>query len=98
METAVNTRVIFSAVRTKNYVNPGDNITFDDTVTNIGNGIDPESGVFTAPVSGIYSFSISGTQGFTNSRNEGTIQVLKDQVVEFSFYEHKDFDIEAIHG
>ena len=56
----VNTRVIFSAVRTgDNDVHSGQIITFTETKANIGGGMDPDSGVFTTPVAGIYSFSFS---------------------------------------
>ena len=91
--------MIFSAVRKgeffdkwwesedhKNYVRPGDDITFDDTVINIGNGMDPKSGVFTAPVSGIYSFSFSAVQRFFKGNLhyvKGLIQVMKGGEVEF---------------
>ena len=94
--------MIFSAVRTgdpslpanENYVHPGDDITFDDTVTNIGNGMDPKTGVFTAPVSGIYSFSFSAIQSFWAIQNDrkiekfGSIQVLKGGMVEFYFFDY----------
>ena len=89
--------MIFSAVRkgdpslsdnpsfldNENYVYPGDDITFDETVTNIGNGMDPKSGVFTAPISGIYSFSFSAIQRFDPPESKGLVQVLKDGQVEF---------------
>ena len=94
--------MIFSVVRKgnasrENYVNPGDDITFDDTVTNIGNGMDPESGVFTAPISGIYSFSLSAIQQFTSSTSwnnqVGIIQVLRDGELEFYIEELNQYDI-----
>ena len=94
--------MIFSVVRKgnasrENYVNPGDDITFDDTMTNIGNGMDPESGVFTAPISGIYSFSLSAIQQFTSSiswnNQVGIIQVLRDGELEFYIEELNQYDI-----
>ena len=93
--------MIFSAVRKgnaslsddENSVNPGEDITFDDIVTNIGNGMDPESGVFTAPVSGIYSFSLSAIQEFTSSEQLGIVQVLRDGEVEFYIEELNQYDI-----
>ena len=85
METVVNTRVIFSAVREQKAVDQII-ITFDKTVTNIGNGMNPESGVFTAPVSGIYSFSLSGSRFFKTS-GAVYIDVLKNEEVEFTIIE-----------
>ena len=58
METTVNTRVIFSAIRKAVSLSDED-ITYTETVANIGNGMNPKTGVFTVPVSGIYSFSFS---------------------------------------
>ena len=89
--------MIFSAVRKgkdvfpyANDINPGDDITFDETVTNIGSGMDPESGVFTAPVSGIYSFSFSALLYFEKEklREWGIVEVLKGGQVEFNIKEH----------
>ena len=108
MESTVNTRVIFSAVRKgKNpnkygnvNVNPSDSITFDETVTNIGDGMDPESGVFTAPVSGIYSFSFSAILHFERSRwggiGIGMIKVLKDEQLEFYIEETERFPVDDV--
>ena len=41
-------------------MNPDVTITFQETETNIGNGMDSSTGIFTAPVSGTYFFSFSG--------------------------------------
>ena len=105
--------MIFSAVRkggkgdrwsvldNENYVYPGDDITFDDTVTNIGNGMDPKSGVFTAPISGIYSFSFSAIQRFDPPEEFGLVQVLKDGQIEFYIEEYSQpvrFVIENFEG
>ena len=61
LETTVNTHVIFSAVqKSRDFANK--DITYSETVANIGNGMNPDTGVFTTPVSGIYSFSFQHTQ------------------------------------
>ena len=87
LESIVNTQVIFSAIRKVgsseeyNNVNPGEGVTFTETITNIGNGMDPASGVFTCPVSGIYAFSLSA-----ETNNEGfvtTIDVYKNDNFQF---------------
>ena len=91
--------MIFSAVRKMSKENdnifnmfdyesfhPDDDITFDEAVTNIGNGMDADSGVFTAPVSGIYTFSFAA-KVTTMPPALATIQVLKGGKVEFYFGE-----------
>ena len=58
--------------------------------------MDPESGVFTAPVSGIYSFSLSAVQAFSSSGEVsqfGGIQVLRDGRVEFRIIDVNQYDI-----
>ena len=60
LETTVNTRVIFSAVQKQDtHILEGQVITFSDTEANVGNGMNPETGVFNVPVPGIYAFSFS---------------------------------------
>ena len=36
-------------------------VTFDTSIINVGNGMDIQSGYFTAPTRGYYYFSFSGT-------------------------------------
>lgn len=86
MENTVNTQVIFSAIRKVgsdeyNNVNPGQAVTFNDIVANIGNGMEPSSGVFTCPVSGIYAFSLSAET--YNERAVTTIDVYKNDNFQF---------------
>ena len=58
MNSTFNNLVIFTAVF-EGRNDRLENITFDETETNIGNGMDSSTGIFTAPVSGTYSFSFS---------------------------------------
>ena len=59
----METKVIFSAVKTSGSNFNGDN-TYDDLVINLGNGFNAESGTFVVPVSGTYRMSFSGQSAF----------------------------------
>jgi len=49
--------VYFDAYRTKAYDGGGEeNLTFNGTYCNVGGGLDPDTGIFTAPVGGTYMF------------------------------------------
>ena len=85
-ETKIGTPVIFSAVRKSalgeyNHVQAGSDITFTEMVTNIGNGMDPETGVFQAPMTGVYEFSISAESNIDDSIT--SIHVFKNDEYEF---------------
>ena len=60
LEDTVNTRVIFSAVKSSQHGHISGDVTYDESVINFGNGMDLQSGKFTTPVSGYYLFSFSG--------------------------------------
>ena len=82
----IGTPVIFAAVRKSalgeyNHVKPGADITFTEMVTNIGNGMDPETGVFKAPVTGVYEFSISAESNIEDPTT--SINVFKNDEYEF---------------
>ena len=87
MENTGNTQVIFSAIRKVEYddeynnVDPGQAVTFTKIVANIGNGMEPSSGVFTCPVSGIYAFSLSAETNIDDSITR--IKVYKNDEYEF---------------
>jgi len=55
-------------------------IEFDQIITNIGNGYNGVSGVFTVPITGIYQFSTTMLQ-FTSAQNEIHTQIMKNNNV-----------------
>ena len=84
LEANQNTsKVIFSGVR-KNHMTINSNvrievdITFDEAIANIGQGLDIDTGIFKCPVSGIYTFSfgalsdLSGFMTFVGVYKNGT--------------------------
>lgn len=103
LESKVNTRVIFSVVRKgldedryPNKADLGEIITYTDVIANVGQGMDPNTGVFEAPVSGIYSFSfsaLSDTEKSTLSGFKTSIEVIKNlqgDYLDSRFYIYQD--------
>jgi len=100
LESKVNTRVIFSVARKglgrygqyEHYTELGQIITYTDVIANVGQGMDPNSGIFEAPVSGIYSFSFSALSDSTEALNgyATRIKVIKNLLGD---YIESKFDI-----
>ena len=98
LESKVNTRVIFSVARKglgrygqyEHYTELGQIITYTDVIANVGQGMDPNTGIFEAPVSGIYSFSFSALSDSTEALNgyATRIKVIKNLLGHWS-----EFDI-----
>ena len=88
LESKVNTRVIFSVARKglgrygqyEHYTELGQIITYTDVIANVGQGMDPNTGIFEAPVSGIYSFSFSALSDSREALNgyATRIKVIKN--------------------
>ena len=95
--------MIFSVVRKgldedryPNKADLGEIITYTDVIANVGQGMDPNTGVFEAPVSGIYSFSfsaLSDTEKSTLSGFKTSIEVIKNlqgDYLDSRFYIYQD--------
>ncbi|XP_038066248.1 collagen alpha-1(X) chain-like [Patiria miniata] len=73
----------FSAYRTTGLTgSEGDVIIFDNIMTNVGDGYDSQSGVFTCSVPGVYSFTIS----VNNNANRAYVRLVKNVELIFSLY------------
>ena len=71
---------VFYAQRESPYDKTGSIIPYDFVLMNIGNGLNPDTGVFTAPVKGIYFFYFSALK--KSGEKHMTIQFLQnDQIV-----------------
>ena len=86
MEAKLDTQeVIFSGIRRK-HVSSRSNLTFDEAIANVGQGLDPETGIFKCPVSGIYSFSFSAlTQRSSHYIDVG---VYRNDIFQFWIHEN----------
>merc|ERR1712062_766480 len=60
----MNEKVIFAAVRSSSGNLDSGTITYDSLTTNIGNGMDASTGIFTAPTSGLYMFTFSAVTAY----------------------------------
>ncbi len=71
--------VYFYAYKIYRFNTTGRPIEFENTQLNIGNAMDVESGIFTAPRSGIYFFAFTGQVG-ASDRVDIAIIILKNGV------------------
>merc|ERR1712004_659334 len=79
-------KVIFSAVRKSGSVSIGSIITYDEIVANVGEGMNPDTGRFKAPLSGIYSFSFSA---MTDSSYPAIhVYIMKNNVRQFAIHQN----------
>ncbi|XP_059086209.1 myb-like protein X [Tigriopus californicus] len=77
--------VYFDAYRTEDYLDGGEQyLTFSKCQTNLGNGFQPESGVFSAPKAGAYLFIIHVC---THDMKKALMTIHKNQQQVASFYD-----------
>ncbi|CAG0900810.1 unnamed protein product [Darwinula stevensoni] len=73
--------VIFDAFRRSDYITENSVIRYESTEVNIGDAMDPNTGVFTAPIAGIYSFSFHYyTDDF------GLVHIRQNELVKAAMY------------
>jgi len=78
-------KVIFSGIR-KSHISSNSDITFDETIANVGQGLDPETGIFKCPVSGLYSFSFSALTDKSGTYTH--VNVYKNGAFKYYIHEH----------
>ena len=60
------------------FFNITDTIIYNNVISNKGNGLSPESGVFQAPISGTYSFSFTGAFISNKFNTSNALRVRKN--------------------
>ena len=90
-------KVMFSGVR-KNYISNDSDLTFDETTINVGQGLDPETGIFKCPVSGIYAFSFSAVAVADKERTFTIVEVYKNERRQFNIHEKSSNEHKNDHG
>ena len=91
LQTTANRPVIFSAFQLKVPISGGEAITFSEIEANVGDGMNPETGVFTTPVSGNYSFSLSAAvYNYCHTQ----IRVYKNGQIESIISDHNPYHAE----
>jgi hypothetical protein len=82
--------VYFDAYRTKAYDGGGEeNLTFQGTACNVGGGMDPDTGVFTAPMGGTYLF-VFHIATHDNKKALVSIRLNGEEVASVFDQNHKD--------
>ncbi|CAG0898617.1 unnamed protein product [Darwinula stevensoni] len=73
--------VIFDAFRRSDYITENAVIRYESTEVNVGDAMDPNTGIFTAPIAGIYSFSFHYyTDDF------GLVHIRQNELVKAAMY------------
>ena len=75
--------VVFAAIRKRDNVAAGSDITYNELVVNEGSGMTADSGTFVAPQGGVYFFTIAGET--LNTKPHTKIQVMKNGNTELDF-------------
>nr|XP_057901866.1 complement C1q tumor necrosis factor-related protein 3-like [Doryrhamphus excisus] len=70
-------------------------LVFKRVVTNLGNGYDVNTGIFTAPVKGLYYVTFTGSAGESGSLNAA---LIKNGVNMFAIYDNKHHHSSATNG
>ncbi|XP_015252824.1 PREDICTED: complement C1q subcomponent subunit B-like [Cyprinodon variegatus] len=68
---------------------------FKKVVTNIGNGYDPQTGIFTTPVKGLYYIQVTGVVGNNGQLNAG---LKKNSDLMFAIYQKSGLQTSASNG
>ena len=82
--TEAQEKIIFAVVRKSN-VDPGNDITFDTVIANIGNSMDASTGIFTTKRKGLYMFSFAAPILFNSSEKYAQIHVMKNDIQVFQY-------------
>ena len=79
MQEAENHIAFYATLTTHTTLGPKQTIEFDHIITNIGNGYNGVSGIFTVPITGIYQFSTTMFQ-YMSSQHEIHTQLMKNNI------------------
>jgi hypothetical protein len=76
--------VMFAAIHSQEVNGYEIDIGFTDSISNVGQGFDVSSGVFTAPVTGTFEFSFSALTGI-HGKSYAFVDVIKNGAIMFRF-------------